>query len=179
MFNLILSYFHMHSNSGFVTFHHLYCTCLLGFCKMTFTIYLIFTSIAVIIFSPLFTTFCSFYVFCYYLSRKNHFFMLSTWYYTWFFKKCFLWKNSFHINHNFIFSMNLLKLKIIGMLWHLIFLKFLKLKIGFNIFHINCLLGFRKMTFTIYLIFTLLAGVIFRPLFSTRFCTRYFMNFSH
>ena len=58
-----------------------------------------------------------------------------------------------------ICTMDFLKLKIIiGKLWHLMFLTFFKLKIVFNILHINCLLGFCKMTFTIYLIFTSLAG---------------------
>ena len=40
----------------------------------------------------------------------------------------------------------------------------------FNILHINYLLGFRKMTFTIHLIFTSLAGMKLRPLFTT-FCS--------
>ena len=44
-----------------------------------------------------------------------------------------------------------------------------KLKIVFNILNIHCLLGFYKMTFTIHLIFTAPAGIIFRPLFTT-FC---------
>ena len=44
-------------------------SCLFGFCKMTFTIHLIFTFLAGIIFRPLFTTFCSY--FCYHLSGKK------------------------------------------------------------------------------------------------------------
>ena len=39
-----------------------------------------------------------------------------------------------------------------------------------NFFFINCLWVFTKMTFTNHLIFTCLAGVIFRPLFTT-FCS--------
>ena len=49
-------------------------------------------------------------------------------------------------------------------------MNFLKLKLFCNILHMNCLLGFRKMTFTIHLIVTSLAGIIFRPLFTT-FCS--------
>ena len=46
--------------------------CLSGSCKMTFTIHLIFTFLAGIIFTPLFTTLCSCYMFCNDLSHKNH-----------------------------------------------------------------------------------------------------------
>ena len=35
----------------------------------------------------------------------------------------------------------------------------------FNILHMNCLLEFRKITFTIHFFFTFLTGIIFRPLF--------------
>ena len=49
-------------------------------------------------------------------------------------------------------------------------MNFLKLKLGYNILNMNYLLGFHKMTFKIHLIFTSLAGIIFRPLFST-FCS--------
>ena len=34
----------------------------------------------------------------------------------------------------------------------------------FNILHMNCLLEFRKITFTIHFFFTFLTGIIFRPL---------------
>ena len=51
-------------------------------------------------------------------------------------------------------------------------MNFLKLKLGYNILNMNYLLGFHKMTFKIHLIFTSLAGIIFRPLFST-FCSCY------
>ena len=51
---------------------------------MTFTIHLLFASLAGIIFRPWFTTFCSCYMFCHYLSRKKSlFFMLSIWYCNW------------------------------------------------------------------------------------------------
>ena len=60
--------------------------------------------------------------------------------------------------------MDFLKLQIIiAMLWHVMFLKISKLKIVFRIIHINCVCGFRMMTFTIYLIFTSLSGMIFKP----------------
>ena len=41
----------------------------------------------------------------------------------------------------------------------------------------NCLLEFRKMTFTIHFIFTFLAGIIFRPLFTT-FYPCFLLSFS-
>ena len=53
-----------------IVFNILHINCLLGFCKMTFTIYFIFTSLACIIFIPLFTSFCSFHMLCPYLSWK-------------------------------------------------------------------------------------------------------------
>ena len=69
--------------------------CILGFRKMTFKIHLIFTSLAGIIFRPLFSTFCSCYKF-YTLSRKSHyFFMLSTWYCSWCLMNFFFEKNVF------------------------------------------------------------------------------------
>ena len=51
----------------------------------------------------------------------------------------------------------------------LFFMNFSLLKIILNIFHMNCLLESRKMTFTIHFIFTFLT---FRPLFTT-FCRWY------
>ena len=58
--------------------------------------------------------------------------------------------------------MNFLKSKIVFdilcMLWYFMFMNFSKLKIVFIDLHMNCLLGFRKMTFTIHLIFASLAG---------------------
>ena len=76
-----------------------------------------------------------------------------------------------------ICTMDFLKLQIIiAMLWHVMFLKISKLKIVFKIIHINCVCGFRMMTFTIYLIFTSLAGVIFKPHFTT-FCSCFVIIF--
>ena len=49
------------------------------------------------------------------------------------------------------------------------FMNFHKLEIVFNILHMNYLLGFLNMTFTIHLIFRSPAGMIVRPLLST-FC---------
>ena len=51
--------------------------------------------------------------------------------------------------------------------WVLYVLWIYRSLIVFNILHMNCFLGFRNMTFTIHLIFTSPAGIIFRPLFTT------------
>ena len=67
--------------------------CLSGFRKMTFTIHLIFTFLAGLIFRPLFSKFCS----CFVL-----FFMLSTWYLTWCLMNFFLRKKYFRIHCNFL-----------------------------------------------------------------------------
>ena len=55
-------------------------------------------------------------------------------------------------------------------------MNFQKLEIVFNILHMNYLLGFRKMTLTIHLIFTSPAGIIFRPPF-TIFCSCFVIIF--
>ena len=63
---------------------------------MTFTIHLIFTSLAGIIFRPFFTTFCSCYMFCFLsFSKRSLYFELSTWYCTWCFMNFFVGKNVF------------------------------------------------------------------------------------
>ena len=73
-----------------------------------------------------------------------------------------------HCNFVFITFLNDLQHSMHGT-WFI--MKFSKLKIVFfNILHINYLLGFRKMTFTIHLIFTSPAGMKFRTLF-TPFCS--------
>ena len=60
-----------------IVFINLHINCLLGFRKITFTIHLIFTSLAGITFRPRFTTFCSCYLFCHYLSQKNQIFRVK------------------------------------------------------------------------------------------------------
>ena len=52
----------------FFWFRH---ACALVFRKMSFLIYFIFTFLAGIIFRPFCTSFCSYYMFCNYLSRKK------------------------------------------------------------------------------------------------------------
>ena len=135
--------------------------CLLEFCKITFTIYFIFTFLAGIMFKPLFTTFYP----CFLLSfsKKITFFMLSTWYCTWCLMHLFLLITLFSHPLQLCAHLNSLPHSIHGTLW---FMNFSLLKIILNIFHVNSLFGFCKMTFTIHLIFTFLAGIIFRPLFT-------------
>ena len=60
--------------------------------------------------------------------------------------------------------------------WVLYVLWIYRSLIVFNILHMNCFLGFRNMTFTIHLVFTSPAGIIFRPLFTT-FCTSFVIIF--
>ena len=142
---------------------------------MTFTIYLIFTSLAGIILRSLFTTFCSFYTFCYYLSRKIHIFfvkhiVLHLMFYEFLSReKYFSYQPQLSSSFSAMCTTNFLKLKIVtGILWDLMFYEIPEVKNRFfNILHINCLLEFRKMTFKIYLIFTFLAGIILRSLFTT------------
>ena len=125
---------------------------------MTFTIHLIFTFLAGIIFTPLFTTFCSCFVIIF-LKKKITFFMLSTWYCT-----CccmtFFWRKKYsHIRCDFLFitflndfphSMHVTSYGVSSLFSNV-----------FKIIHMNCLLEFRKITFTIHLIFTFLTGIIF------------------
>ena len=142
--------------------------CLLVFDKMTFAIHLIFTSLAGIIFRPHFTTFCSCFVIIF-LEKKTFlqvrhivldlmFYEIPSW------KKRFL-----GFTATSCLSIFSIVYHTLYMLQHLIFNEFLEVN-WFNIFHMNCLLGFRKMTFTIHLIFTSHAGIIFSPLFTT-FCS--------
>ena len=67
-----------------IVFINIHMNCLLGFRKMTFTIHLLFASLAGMIFRPWFTTFCSCNMFCLLsFSKKNTFFMLIIWYCNW------------------------------------------------------------------------------------------------
>ena len=135
--------------------------CLLVFRKMPFMIHFIFTPLTGKIFWPLFTTFCS----CFdMIVLKNHsFFVLSTWYCTWCLMNFFWRKNYSHIHCNFLFitflndlphSMHVTSYGVSSLFSNV-----------FNILHMNCLLEFRKITFTIHFFFTFLTGIIFRPLF--------------
>ena len=163
---------------------------------MTFTIHLIFTFLAGIIFRPLFTTFCSCFViiflekitflrvkhmvlhlmFCEFLSRhymENLFYLSLThlqfsprtsfWYrYAWvlvFRKMSFL----IHLNFTSPCRYNI-QISFQYITWIcLYFLESLLTMIP----HKYCLLEFCKITFTIHYIFTFLAGIIFRPYFTT------------
>ena len=89
--------------------------------------------------------------------------MLSTWYCT-----CccmtFFWRKKYsHIRCDFLFitflndlphSMHVTSYGVSSLFSNV-----------FNILHMNCLLEFRKMTFTIHFFFTFLTDIIFRPLF--------------
>ena len=146
--------------------------CLLGCCKMTFMSHLIFTSLAGMIFRPHFTTFCTCFVIIF---LEKHFFRVQHMLQHMIFYE-FLSKNMFsriHFNFVFIIFLNGLPHSMHGT-W--CFMKFSKLKIVFNILNMNYLLGFRKMTFTIPLIFTSPAGMKFRPLFTT-FCSCFVIIF--
>ena len=120
----------------------------LVFRKMSFLIHLDFSLLAVIIFRPLFTTF---------------YLMLSTWYFTSCFMNFFWRKNYSHINCDFLFitflndlphTMHVTSYGVSSLFSNV-----------FNILHMNCLLEFRKITFTIHFYFTFVTGIIFRPLF--------------
>ena len=103
-------------------------------------------------------------------SQEYLFLAFFTCYSTW----CFFtflhrfWK----INRNFVFMLQH-KMSGVTLSWKLSFLALLSLSSDPP--HPGTLLpvdlGFRKMAFTIHLIFMFLAGIIFRPLFSTWYCT--------
>ena len=76
-----------------IVYNNLHMNCLLGCCKMTFTIHPLFTSLVGMIFRPLLTTFCSCFVII--LLEKITFFVFSTCcstrnFMNFFLKKCFL-----------------------------------------------------------------------------------------
>ena len=77
-------------------------------------------------------------MFCYYLSQKKRFFcikhmVLHLMFYEFLSReKYFSYQPQLHSSYSTICTMNFLKLKIvIGMLWHLMFLKILKVKTRF------------------------------------------------
>ena len=125
-----------------ITSNILHMNCLLGYCKMTFMIHLIFTSLAGMIFRPHFTTFGSCFVIIF-LKEITFFhvqYMLQhKTFYEFFSKKMF---SRIHCNFVFLTFLNGLSHSMHGTLC---LMKFSKLKIVFNILHMNYFLGLRDI----------------------------------